>query len=147
MAPAPTVNVIGLRALNRDLVKLGEAGGPLLKAMKRAGLAAAEPVAAAARSALPQVSGRLAGDVRASGTRTGATVRMGRTSLRYAGWVEFGGHRMAPHDSFRAYSPRGRYLFPAAVQAASRSAVLYAQAVTDAVNSFTWTNEGDAPHD
>jgi hypothetical protein len=150
MAPAPQVAVVGMKALRRDLVKMGEAGGPLLKAMVQAGRTAAEPVATAARSSLPQVSGRLAGDVRVTASRTGAGVRMGRQSIRYAGWVEFGGHRKAPHESFRTYNNRGRYLFPAAVQLAPRAAQLYAEAVTRAVTNYPWTNttgSGEAVHD
>jgi hypothetical protein len=140
-ASSPQVQVVGLRALSRDLAKMGATSGPLLKAMRQAGAAAAEPVAAVTRSSLPQVSGRLAGDVRVTATRTGAGVRMGRSSIRYAGWVEFGGRRRVPVDSARDYNPRGRYLFPHAVQLAARSAELYAAAVTEAVNQFHWTNQ------
>jgi hypothetical protein len=134
------VAVVGLKALARDLKRMGADGGPLLKAMRHAGLAAAEPVAAVTRSTLPQVTGRLAGDVRVTATRTGAGVRMGRNSIRYAGWVEFGGRRRVPVDSVRPYDPRGRYLFPHAVQLAARSAELYAGAISTAVNEFHWTN-------
>jgi len=139
--------VVGIRALAKDLARLGEPGGPLLKAMAAAGKAAAEPVAAVTRATLPQVSGRLAGDVRTSGTKTGASVRMGRASVRYAGWVEFGGTRKVPHMSRRDFQPRGRYLFPAAVMGAPLVASLYEKAVTQAVESFHWTNEGGTPHD
>ena len=79
---APTVEVVGLRAFNRDIGKMTEANGPLLKALQAAARAAVEPVAEATRSALPQDSGRLAGDVRVTATRTGAAVRLGRTSIR-----------------------------------------------------------------
>ena len=142
---APTVEVVGLRAFNRDIGKMTEANGPLLKALQAAARAAVEPVAEATRSALPQDSGRLAGDVRVTATRTGAAVRMGRTSIRYAGWVEFGGHRRAPHESSRDYSPRGRYLFPPAVTMAPRAAADFERATTTLLNSYHWTNEGTDP--
>lgn len=150
MAQAPEVQVIGLRAMARDVKKMGSAGGPLLAAMRRAGLVAVEPVAAAVRGALPHVTGTLAGDVRATATRTGAGVRMGRSSIRYAGWVEFGGNRKTPHPSFRSFDPRGRYMFPAALPLAPRAAELYAEAVNHALESFDWTNitaDGQAVHD
>jgi hypothetical protein len=142
MAATPTVGVIGLRALNRDLNRLVADRGPLNKAFQRAGRAAAEPVAAAARSAFPQVSGRLAGDVRVTSSRTGAAVRVGRAGVRYAGWVEFGGNRKAPHPSSRPFQPRGRYLFPAAIQLGPRSAELYAEALTKELADFDWSNVG-----
>jgi hypothetical protein len=150
MAQTPQVGIVGMRALRRDLMKMGEPGGALVKAMSAAGREAAEPVAAATRSRLPQDTGRLAGDVRVTPSRTGAGVRMGRSSIRYAGWVEFGGHRKAPHESSRAYQPRGRYMFPAAIQLAPRAAQIYDGAITRIVNNYPWTNttaNGEAVHD
>jgi hypothetical protein len=145
MAQAPVVAVIGLRALNRDVQRLTDDRGPLNKLMAAAGRTAAEPVAAATRSSLPQDSGRLAGDVRVTAARSGASVRMGRASIRYAGWVEFGGTRRAPHLSRRDYNPRGRYLFPAAVQLAARAARLYSEAVETGFANYPWTNTGTDP--
>ena len=151
MAQAPVVAVIGLRALNRDVQRLTDDRGPLNKLMAAAGRTAAEPVAAATRAALPQSTrpgaptGRLAGDVRVTAARSGAAVRMGRASIRYAGWVEFGGTRRAPHLSRRDYNPRGRYLFPAAVQLAARAARLYSEAVETGFANYPWTNTGTDP--
>ena len=139
--PAPTVAVVGMSALRRDVTRMTAQGGALNAALVKAGLAAVAPVADAARASIPQVSGRLAADVRTSATKTGGAVRMGRASLRYAGWVEFGGHRKAPHPSTRQFEPRGRYLFPAALTLATAVANRYDQAVTQALNSFQWTNE------
>jgi hypothetical protein len=144
MAQAPVVALDGMRALRRDIIKMGEPGGPLLRQMVEAGRTAAEPIAGVTRSALPQVSGRLAGDVRVGATRTGASVREGRNAIRYAGWVEFGGHRRAPHESSRQYDPRGRYLFPHAIQLASRAAQLYSDAVQTALDNYHWTNPDTA---
>jgi hypothetical protein len=146
----PKVEVAGLDALARDFKKLAGPSGPMVKAMRGAGLQALEPLAAVTRSQLPQVSGRLAADVRVDTNRAGATLHMGSPSVRYAGWVEFGGRRKVPHESTREYDSRGRYLFPAAIQVASRSAGLYNDAVTETVRSFHWTNqtsEGESVHD
>jgi hypothetical protein len=145
MAQAPQVAVVGLRALNRDLGRIVADRGPLNKAMAAAGRAAAEPVAAMARSALPHASGRLAGDVRVTASRSGAAVRMGRKTLPYAGWVEFGGTRRKPHDSARLFVRAGRYLFPAAAQLAPVAARLYSDATTAAFANYRWTNRGDNP--
>ena len=147
MAQAPQVAIVGMKALNRDLGRLCGQRGPLNKALAAAGRAAAEPVAAATRSRLPQVSGRLAGDVRVTATRSGAAVRMGRANLRYAGWVEFGGRRRVPHQSQRDYDSRGRYLFPAALNLAGQVAQRYSTATQTAIDAFGWTNTGSDPHD
>ena len=144
---APTVAVVGLKALNRDIRRLCDDRGDLYKALSAAGRQAAEPVAAVARSSYPQVSGRLAGDVRVTASKSGAAVRVGRSNLRYAGWVDFGGTRRVPHVSSRDFQPRGRYLFPAAIQMASEAARLYSDGVTQALVSFGWTNSGDTVRD
>src|SRR5215472_8014856 len=144
-APAAVAQVVGIRALARDLARMGEPGSPLLKAMVDAGRKAAEPVASVTRGTLPRDSGRLAGDVRVSATKSGAAVRMGRASIRYAGWVEFGGTRRVPHTSRRQYDPRGRYLFPAAVQIAPTAARLYSEAVNEIFANYKWSNSGDDP--
>jgi hypothetical protein len=138
----PTVQVVGLAALRTDLARLaGGSSGPLNKALAQAAGAAVGPVADITRSRLPQDSGRLAGDVRLETKPTGAAVTMGRDSIRYAGWVEFGGTRRVPHTSTRAYDPRGRYLFPAALSLAAKVPDLYAVAIQRVLNGFTWTNE------
>jgi hypothetical protein len=137
---APQVGVVGMKALLRDLNRLGSDTGPLAKQLRQAGIKAATPVAEAARSHLPQDTGRLAGDVRITANKAGATVKVGRSSLRYAGWVEFGGHRRAPHPSTRDYQPRGRYIFPYAVSLAGPVAQIYAVEVQKALDGFAWTN-------
>ena len=150
MSAPVSVGVIGMKALARDVTKLCADAGPMNAALRQVGLEVAQPVAALTRSSVPQVSGRLAGDVRATASRSGAAVRMGRASLRYAGWVEFGGHRRAPHESTRPYQPRGRYLFPAALQLAQTSAEAYARGTNAALERFGWTNtttDGGAVHD
>jgi len=145
---APEVGVIGLRALNRDIKKLCDDHGDINRAFARAGRIAAEPVAALARSTFPQSdtdhAGRLVGDIRVTASRSGAAVRVGRSSVRYAGWVEFGGRRKRPHESSRPFVSTGRYLFPAGRQLASTSAQLYSDALTRALEGFGWTNASNA---
>lgn len=147
---APVVGIVGAKALRKDLSQLADdVTGPLYAAMKQAGRDAAEPVAAAARQTLPHVTGTLAGDVRTSGTKTGAAVRMGRASIPYAGWVEFGGTR--PDGSERPYLAAGRYLFPAARGLAERAARDYSDSLARLFDrSDLWTNttsDGSAVHD
>jgi hypothetical protein len=139
----PQVTVVGLRALQRDLARLADPrAGDLSRALVAAGRRVAEPIADTVRNAYPHRTGRLAGSVRVTASRTGAAVRVGRKSVPYAGPVDFGGY---PDD--RPYVPDGRYLYPAARHLAAQAAFLYQRAVTDAVADFAWTNTGTSPHD
>jgi hypothetical protein len=145
------VAVVGLRALVRDLTKAADdRAGPLLAFLQAAGREAAAPVALAARSALPHDSGTLSGDVRVTGGRTGAAVRMGRIKVPYAGWVDFGGTRHRPHVSTRDFVKTGRYLFPSARGLSEQSARIYAAALDRGFAAMGWTNttgDGNAVHD
>lgn len=145
MAQAPLVAVVGLAALRRDLNRMGtDLNSPLYAVLKAGAQAAADPIASRARSSLPHLSGRLAGDVRVSTTKTGATIRMGRRSIPYAGWIEFGGSR--PDGSERPYLPNGRYLFPSAQSLATQAAATYTVALEKVLNSgLVWTNTGTNP--
>jgi hypothetical protein len=148
--PAAQVQVVGMKALRRDIKRLAtDQSSQLYQGIKEAGKQAAEPVAARARSTLPHDSGTLSGNVRTSGTRTGGAVRMGQKSVPYAGWVEFGGRR--PDGSARPFVASGRYLFPAAAGLAATSAELYAAAIDRVLNDpAVWTNtttDGSSVHD
>jgi hypothetical protein len=137
-----------MRALRRDLNKMADdVSGPLYQAIKQAGKEAAEPVAQRARAIIPKrEDARLAGDIRVSGTKTGAAVRMGRVTIPYAGWIEFGGTRKSPHPSTRTFIPSGRYLFPAARGLADVSAGLYSAALDRILNTDAiWTNTSSDP--
>lgn len=154
--PDPTVGLVGLKALRRDIARLtDDFKGPLYDAIKIAGKELSEPVAAATRSALPTSDypesdyhrpGALRGDVRTYATKTGAGVRMGRKAVPYAPWVEFGGTRHDPHESARPFVKAGRYLFPAAEAQASAAAGRYSDALQRALNrTGLWSNETTEP--
>jgi hypothetical protein len=143
MAQAPTVGVVGLRALRRDIDKLAIDGGWMDHELSMAGKTAAEPVAAAVREAVPRSdneltghSGQLAGDVRVLVSRSGASVRMGRVRVPYAGPVDFG---WPAHGI--DFIPTGRYMWPAATAMRGTAASLYSSAAQKAIDTFTWTNE------
>ena len=140
---APVVGVVGAKALRKDLARLAtDVSGPLYKAMTAAGKAAVAPIVPATQGALPHDSGALAGSVRASGTRTGGAVRMGRATVPYAGWIDFGGSR--PDGSERPYNAGGRYLFPAAQADAERASRAYSDALSAIfASSGVWTNTTD----
>jgi hypothetical protein len=142
---APSVGVVGMSALRRDINQLTEnQSSALYTQIKAAGKQAAEPVAAATRSSLPHDTGTISGTVRTSGTKTGAAVRMGSAKVPYAGWIEFGGNR--PDGSSREYVKDGRYLFPAARGLAARAAQTYSDALNRVFGSDgIWTNTSDNP--
>ncbi len=151
---APTVGIVGMKALRKDIDRLAEdERSPLYAALKAAGHRVAEPVANRTRSTIPNNERsprqRLAKDVRVGATKTGAAVRMGRNSIPWAGWVEFGGDR--PDGSSRDYMAGGRYLFPAARAMAAGAATEYSDAVEAILNTAgIWTNattDPEAVHD
>jgi len=148
--PDPVVAVVGLNALKRDLVRAAGDRGPINAAFSAAGTKAIEPVAAAARAAVPHDSGELAGTIRVTGSRSGGTVRMGNAGHRYAGWVDFGGTRKRPHIAERPYLTDGRYLFPAARGLSGAALAAYTPALQSALDAMAWTNtttEGSSVHD
>jgi hypothetical protein len=135
----------------RDVVKLSGPNGDLTKAIQVAAREVAEPIAAVTRSRLPQsgrrdaIVGQLSNDVRVTVSRSGAAVRMGRAKIRYAGWIEFGGYRHAPHLSYREVVPIGRYLFPAAREVAPQTLNRFLNAASEALRTYPWTNATDDP--
>jgi hypothetical protein len=154
----PLVTIVGAKALRHDVNRLvDDISGPLYKAMAQAGYDAVQPIVARTRADLPVSAraetvthrpGRLAASVRASRIRTGGVVRMGSARVPWAGWVEFGGTRHRPHESYRPIVKTGRYLWPAARDLAPRAAADYAAALTKIFASpDVWTNTGSQPHD
>lgn len=137
---APVVEVVGLKALARDLARASDPhAGELLVVMREAGRRAAQPVATAVAAAYPNVTGTLSGSVRVTASRSGAAVRVGKASVPYAGPVDFGGY---PGD--RPFLPNGRYLYPTAEGLAESAATLYNEELQKGLDSLPWTNTTDS---
>lgn len=107
----PSVHVVGLKEFTRDIKALGD---DAVNELKQAHDAAAKMVAEAAKPLAPRhgsvsvasgkpywerpttrnnyrhFSGKLAGDIRHSGTQRGGFVRAGRKDIPWAGPVHFG---------------------------------------------------------
>lgn len=100
MAGRPLVEIEGARELRRQL----RAAGDDMEDLKEINRAAAEIAAGAARMRAPRDSGALAGDIRASGTKTAGVIRAGRKRLPYAGPIEWGwpARGIAPHPYLTA---------------------------------------------
>lgn len=80
------IKVEGGARLRRTL----RAAGSDLQDLAAAHSATAQLVAAAGRARAPKVSGRLAGTIRPSGTKTKAVVRAGFARVPYAGPIHWG---------------------------------------------------------
>lgn len=90
----PVVQIEG----RRELVRTMRAAGADLRDLNAANLEAARVVAPESAARTPRRTGRLAGTVRAAGTRSMAAVRVGSRAVAYAGPILFGwpGHHIAP---------------------------------------------------
>lgn len=86
MAGAPRVQVTGAKELRKALRRMGAD----LKDMQRTNKAAAEPVARRAREIAPRLTGRLAGNTRATASQREGAVLVGSRSVPYAGPIHFG---------------------------------------------------------
>lgn len=101
------VRIDGLRDFQRAL---RHADRDLPKQLRKAWNEIAEDVAEEARRRVPVDTGRLRDSIRPHSQQRYGQVAMGRSSVPYAGWIEFGGRR--PHE--RDFVRQGRYLFPVA---------------------------------
>lgn len=125
--PAPTVEVNGARDLRRALrlagVKLDQ------DALKKAHLEAAEIVARQARYEVPVDTGKLAGTIRAAGTKTKGVVRAGFARVPYAGPIHFGwpARNIAPQP----------FLYEAADQRVAEVVVVYGARVREIAAEIT----------
>lgn len=88
--PAIGVKVEGARALSRALRKAGVSVQDMKEANQRVG----EVVVRAATPLAPKRTGRLAGSIRAAKVQSGAVVRAGGGSIKYAPFVEYGTKKM-----------------------------------------------------
>lgn len=79
--------VHGLRDLRNELKELDK---ELPKMLKKVSINAAAVIADEARPNVAQVSGKLQKSVKAAGTPTGASVKMGKKSVPYAGAYHWG---------------------------------------------------------
>lgn len=133
--------LVGTRALSRDLGRFAGRAGELERAMREGHQRAVQPVAAAARSSVPSDTGTLAasvGDWMDEDDPTGW--QAGYDGVDYAGPVDMGGW-----PPTRPYSAGGRYMFPAASGVDTAAASLDADRIDAALGSFGWTNTTDNP--
>jgi hypothetical protein len=138
---ADGAELVGARALSRDLGRFAGRAGQLERAMREGNRRAVAVVAVAARGSVPSVTGTLAasaGDWADDDDPTGW--QAGYDGVDYAGPVDMGGW-----PSTRAYSAGGRYMFPAASGVDTAAASLDADRIDAALGSFGWTNDTDNP--
>lgn len=125
--PDGAIRVEGAAELRRQLRRLDNTVLPReLKAVHRR---VADLVVAEARPRVPVRSGKLRDSLRAGVQAKGATIIMGRQSVPYAGWIDFGGER--PHH--RPYLRRGRIIYPALDATRGEAERLYTLGVAQAI--------------
>lgn len=105
-----SVEVKGLKELNRHLK---DAGDGMQKELGKAGKAAAEVVAAAARARTPVRSGRARDSVRAGASSGGGVVRAGGAKVPYFAWLDWGGAVGRNKSVVREFRKEGRIIYPA----------------------------------
>jgi hypothetical protein len=114
--PGPVVQVVGARQLRATMKRAGDDLGDLVDVHGEI----SRLVVASTRA--PRRSGRLAGTVRGSGTKTVATVRAGRSSVPYAGPIHYGwpARHIAPSpfltDAAHGTEPAWRAMYLDAVE-------------------------------
>lgn len=113
------VEVTGLRELRRDFRRVED---PESLTELRVGLkAAAEIVAAEARSRVPSKSGRARASVRATSGGNSVFVKGGKASVPYYGWLDFGSRTpkrgnprsVGPWSGSGVAAGKGRFIYPA----------------------------------
>jgi len=123
------VEFVGDEAAMADLRRWGEQLGPaVLKAAEPFGTRLADQV----RGRVPHLTGLLASTLESSADDEAVSVGYDG-GAPYDGWIEFGGSRG------RAYSPEGRYLYPAATDAADDFEKVAADTASDTVGRFAWS--------
>jgi len=133
------VQIIGADDLVRDLNRLAAPAGPFDQSTRTAADRLLEPRAATTRSAVPRLSGAMAGSINVNPQPFGAVLSEG-DGIAYAGWVDFGGQR--PQSGPREYRPDGRYLFPSVGDLGSPTAAAYTAALQQTIDRYGWTFKG-----
>ena len=126
--PVEGVKVEGLDQLRRDLRKVDK---DLPKEVGKAGKAAADIVAQAAKRRIPSKTGKTARAMRAKVSYGGGAVVFGNARVPYAGWLDFGGKRPRDRGISRTPLHEGRFVYPALEANRDRVVREYADAVDD----------------
>lgn len=121
------VRVDGGRRLRATL----KAAGDDLSDLKAAHTEAAQIAARVGQSAAPRRSGRLAGSVRGSGSKTAATIRAGKKALPYANPIHWGW--------FKRHIKPNPWLSRAAQQTEPAWQAVYMDAVDQAIDQIKGT--------
>lgn len=114
MPTNPAVRVEGLRELRKAL---GQIDKDLPKQLRKRFKAIGDEVAADARRTMPVDTGKARASVRSGVSGNNAYVQIGKKTVPYAAWLDFGGVLKPTgrrrNRIVRQRRPRGRYLYPA----------------------------------
>lgn len=130
------VSVEGLAELRRAL---GRVSPELPKTLRAKLKPIGDRIAGRARSKMPKRTGRAAGSVKSGVSGNRAYVQIGKASVPYAAWLDFGGtlHPVGGRHGTqrRPMIPGGRYLYPAIGEMAPQTLQAAVEAFEDAARS------------
>ena len=106
---AEPIEVVGLAQLSKSLRKVS-ADAP--KALRVAINGVADQLVRLIRPRIPRRSGRAAGSLKASSTRTAARIGVGGSRAPYVPWLDFGGRTGRNRSVQRDFLKEGRYVYP-----------------------------------
>lgn len=131
------IQVEGLRELSKALRNLEDKELP--KQLRLANKKAAEVVAQEAKTRVPVRTGNLQRSIKATASRTSASVKMGSAKVPYAGWIEFGGSiKFKTRDAVltREVVKGGRYIRPSAQDKHLTIMAIYEREVNEVIGRF-----------
>lgn len=108
--PADPIRMGGIRELQKALKEID---GEAQKELRLVWNAAAEMVAAEARSRMPSKSGKARASVKVASSQREARVKIGAARAPYAPWLDFGGKVGREGSITRPFLKDGRYVYPA----------------------------------
>lgn len=126
------LEVKGIKELSRSLKKV-DADAP--KAMKGALNGVSTLIIGKAKPLIPKRSGRAAGSLRASSTRTEVKIRVGGSKAPYYPWLDFGGRTGIRGSVVRPFFKEGRYLYPTLSANSAEIAALLEGSLAEVIKS------------
>lgn len=105
---AEQIHVAGLREFAKALKQL-DANAP--KAVRLAGNEVADLIVTRTRPLIPRKTGKAAGSLKASSTRTLVRISMGGPRAPHMPWLDWGG-KTGRQGAARPFIKEGRYLYP-----------------------------------
>lgn len=109
MAIIEPIKIKGLRDFQSALKHMDGETQKMLRVVLNA---VAEPIATAARSRIPSVTGKARASIRVASGQREAKIKAGGAKAKYYPWLDFGGRVGRKRSIKRPFLNDGRYLYP-----------------------------------